>query len=62
LAMGVLHQCQRNDGASNLVARPIASFFLIIDICCTTWNALINQPGRIRSTCGYLWAAPVNIS
>src|SRR3954452_17053885 len=24
--MGLLHQCQRNDGASDLVARPIASF------------------------------------
>ena len=26
LVMGLLHQCQRNDGASDLVARPIASF------------------------------------
>src|SRR5688572_31904769 len=24
--MGLLHQCQRNEGASDLVARPIASF------------------------------------
>jgi hypothetical protein len=34
----------------------------VIDVCCTTWNTLINQPGRIRSTCGYPSAAPVNIS
>jgi hypothetical protein len=26
--MGILHQCQRNDGASILVARPIASYSL----------------------------------
>src|SRR6185503_6833412 len=26
LVMGLLHQCQRNEGASDLVARPIASF------------------------------------
>jgi hypothetical protein len=34
----------------------------IIEVCCTTWNTLIKQPGRIRSTCGYPWAAPVMIS
>jgi len=34
----------------------------IIDVCCATWNTLISQTGRIRSTCGYPWAAPVNIS
>jgi hypothetical protein len=34
----------------------------IIEVCCTTWNTLIKQPGRIRSTCAYPWAAPVNIS
>ena len=34
----------------------------IIEVCCTTWNALLNQPGRIRSTCGYAWAAPVKTS
>jgi transposase len=34
----------------------------IIDVCCATSNTLISQPGRIRSTCGYPWAAPVNIS
>jgi hypothetical protein len=28
--MGVLHQCQRNDGASILVARPIASFVTVL--------------------------------
>jgi transposase len=29
-----------------------------IEVCCTTWNTLLNQPGRIRSTCGYAWAVP----
>ena len=34
----------------------------IIEVCCTTWNAPLNQSGRIRSTCGYAWAAPVKTS
>ena len=34
----------------------------IIEVCCTTWNTLVNQPGRIQSTCGYAWAAPVKTS
>jgi len=34
----------------------------IIDACCRAWNALIRQPGRIRSTCGYPWALQVETS
>lgn len=34
----------------------------IIDACCQAWNALIRQPGRIRSTCGYQWALQVGNS
>ena len=39
--------------ASALSHRLFTDTKHIIDACCRAWNALIHQPGRIRSTCGY---------
>jgi DDE superfamily endonuclease len=32
----------------------------ILDACCAAWNALLNEPGRIRSLCTLDCAAPVS--
>ena len=32
----------------------------ILDACCTAWNALLAETGRIRSLCALDWAAPVS--
>jgi len=32
----------------------------IVDACCAAWNALIAEPGRIRSLTNYDWAQPVS--
>jgi transposase len=32
----------------------------ILDACCTAWNTLRSEPGRIRSLCSFEWLAPVN--
>jgi transposase len=32
----------------------------ILDACCAAWNALLAEPGRIRSLCALDWAAPVS--
>lgn len=29
----------------------------IVETCCRAWNALIAEPGRIRSLCAYPWIA-----
>lgn len=33
----------------------------ILDACCCVWNRILQEPGRIRSTCGYPWAQKVKI-
>jgi transposase len=45
-----------------LSQRLFTDLYHIIEVCCTTWNTLIKQPGRIQSRCGYVWAAPVKTS
>ena len=37
-----------------------ASYDDILDACCTAWNALLAETGRIRSRCALDWAATVN--
>jgi DDE superfamily endonuclease len=32
----------------------------ILDACCAAWNALLTEPGRIRSLCALDWATPVS--
>jgi transposase len=32
----------------------------LLDACCAAWNALLAEPGRIRSLCAFDWAAPVS--
>lgn len=29
----------------------------IVEACCRAWNALIAEPGRVRSLCAYPWIA-----
>ena len=31
----------------------------VIDACCTAWNALTAEPGRIKSLCAYPWIMKV---
>ena len=31
----------------------------IIDACCTAWNRLVAEQGRIKSLCAYPWIAKV---
>jgi transposase len=31
----------------------------IIDACCEAWNRLTDEPGRLRSLCGYPWIEKV---
>lgn len=32
----------------------------IIEACCTAWNALTAEPGRLRSLCNHPWIAKVS--
>jgi hypothetical protein len=32
----------------------------IVDACCSAWNSLIAETGRIRSLTDFEWARPVN--
>jgi transposase len=32
----------------------------IVEACCTAWNSLIAETGRIRSLTNFAWAQPVN--
>ena len=32
----------------------------ILDACCSAWNALLDEAGRIRSLCSLNWAEPVS--
>jgi len=32
----------------------------IVEACCTAWNSLIAETGRIRSLTDFAWAQPVN--
>ncbi len=34
----------------------------IVEACCTAWNSLIAETGRIRSLTDFAWAQPVNQS
>lgn len=31
----------------------------IIEVCCSAWNQVLAETGRIRSTCGFPWATQV---
>lgn len=39
--------------------RLFADLQAIIDACCSAWNRMLAEPGRITSTCGFPWAAQV---
>lgn len=41
--------------------RLFADLNAIMDVCCDVWNRILEEPGRIRSTCGYQWASQVKI-
>lgn len=44
----------------NLLAhRLFQDIDAIIDAACRAWNRIIQEKGRIRSTCGYKWASQV---
>ena len=32
----------------------------VIEACCTAWNALAAEPGRIRTLCAYPWITKVS--
>lgn len=31
----------------------------VVDACCIAWNALVAEPGRLRSLCAYPWIMKV---
>lgn len=44
----------------NLLAhRLFQDIDAIIDASCRAWNRIIHEKGRMRSTCGYIWASQV---
>jgi hypothetical protein len=42
-----------------LSLRALADTEAIIDACCRAWNALVAEPGRLRSLCAYPWILKV---
>ena len=42
-----------------LSGRPFAGTPAIVDACCTAWNSLIAEAGRIRSLTNFTWARQV---
>ena len=43
-----------------LSLRVLDSTEAVIEACCTAWNALTTEPGRIQSLCAYPWIAKVS--
>jgi transposase len=43
-----------------LSLRVFADYRAIIDACCTAWNRLVAEPGRLRSLCDQPWIRKVN--
>ncbi len=43
-----------------LSVRVLADTEAIIDACCRAWNALVAEPGRLRSLCAYPWIIKVS--
>jgi transposase len=42
-----------------LSLRVFPDYRAIVDACCTAWNRLVAEPGRIRSLCDQPWIANV---
>ena len=38
-----------------LSLRVFADYRAIVDACCTAWNRLVADPGRLRSLCDQPW-------
>lgn len=43
-----------------LSLRALADTEAIIEACCHAWNALVAEPGRLRSLCAYPWITKVS--
>ena len=43
-----------------LSLRVFADYRAIVDACCTAWNRLVAEPGRIRSLCNQPWITNVS--
>ena len=43
-----------------LSGRLFSGIEAIVEACCTAWNSLIAETGRIRSLTDFEWAQPVN--
>ena len=43
-----------------LSLRVFPDYRAIVDACCTAWNRLVAEPGRIRSLCNQPWITNVS--
>ena len=43
-----------------LSLRVFRDYRAIVDACCTAWNCLVAEPGRIRSLCNQPWITNVS--
>ena len=43
-----------------LSLRVFADYRAIVDACCTAWNRLVADPGRLRSLCDQPWISKVS--
>ena len=43
-----------------LSLRVFADYRAIVDACCTAWNRLVAEPGRLRSPCDQPWIRKVS--
>jgi transposase len=43
-----------------LSLRVFPDYRAIVDACCTAWNRLVAEPGRIRSLCNQPWIMNVS--
>src|SRR5918912_567684 len=42
-----------------LSLRVFAGYRAVVDACCTAWNRLVAEPGRLRSLCDQPWIRKV---